>query len=106
MDRLSFINGTTVSATDVRKHWSKIVQSIKANHRPVFVCTNKTSEAVVISFKEFQNMQKIVEAAHREQLGQQMVCDVLDISELTDQPIKHMVLNKTGVFEQVKENEK
>ena len=99
MYRLSFINGTTVSATDVRKHWSKIVRRVKANHRPVFVCTHNTPEAVVLSFKEFQNMQEIIETAQHEQLGQQMVCDLLDISQLTDQPIKHIVLNKTGVFE-------
>jgi antitoxin YefM len=84
MYRLSFINGTTVSAIDVRKHWSKIVRRVKANHRPVFVCTNNTPEAVVLSFKEFQNMQEIIETAQHEQLGQQMVCDLLDISQLTD----------------------
>ena len=55
---------------------------------------------LVLSSEESQNMQEIPEAAHREQLGQQMVGDLLDISELTDQPIKHMVLNKTGVFEE------
>ena len=100
MYRLTFINGAMVSATDVRKHWSRIVQSVKNNHKPVFVCTNNTPEAVVLSFEEFQNMQAIVDAAHREQLGQQMVCDLLDIAQLTDQPIKNMVLNKKGVFEE------
>lgn len=103
MDGLTFINGATVSATDVRKSWSKIVQNIKDNHKPVFVCTNNTPEAVVPSFEEFQNMQKIVEAARREQLGQQMVCDLLDIAQLTGQPIKHMLLNKKGVFEETEE---
>lgn len=100
MSGLTFINGATVSATDVRKSWSKIVQSVKDNHKPVFVCTNNTPEAVVLSFEEFQNMQEIVEAARREQLGQQMVCDLLDIAQLTGQPIKHMLLNKHGVFEE------
>ena len=61
---------------------------------PVFVCRNNTPEAVVLSFEEFQNMQEIVEAARREQFGQQMVCDLLDIAQLTDQPIKPMLLNK------------
>lgn len=98
MNKLTFINGATVSATDVRKHWSTIVQSVKDNHKPVFVCTNNTPEAVVLSFEEFQNMQEIVEAAHREQLGQQMVCDLLEIAELTNQPIKRMHLNSDGVF--------
>nr|WP_252151800.1 hypothetical protein [Acinetobacter sp. ANC 4862] len=61
---------------------------------------------LVLSSEESQNMQEIPEAAHREQLGQQMVGDLLDISELTDQPIKHMVLNKTGVFEEAEGQEK
>ena len=47
MYRLTFINGAMVSATDVRKHWSRIVQSVKNNHKPVFVYTNNTPEAVV-----------------------------------------------------------
>ena len=101
MNVLTFINGATVSATDVRKSWSKIVQGVKENHKPVFVCTNNTPEAVVLSFEEFQNMQEIVENARREQLGQQMVCDLLDIAELTERPIKHMRLNASGVFEKV-----
>ena len=100
MKGLTFINGATVSATDVRKSWSKIVQAVIDSHKPVFVCTNNTPEAVVLSFEEFQNMQEIVEAARREQFGQQMVCDLLDIAQLTDQPIKHMLLNKKGVFEE------
>ena len=100
MKGLTFINGATVSATDVRKSWSKIVQGVKDSHKPVFVCRNNTPEAVVLSFEEFQNMQEIVEAARREQLGQQMVCDLLDIAQLTGQPIKHMLLNKKGVFEE------
>ena len=101
MKGLTFIDGATVSATDVRKSWSKIVQVVKDSHKPVFVCTNNTPEAVVLSFEEFKNMQEIVEAARREQLGQQMVCDLLDIAQLTSQPIKHMLLNKKGVFEAV-----
>ncbi|MFN3288965.1 MAG: type II toxin-antitoxin system Phd/YefM family antitoxin [Acinetobacter sp.] len=100
MKGLTFIDGATVSTTDVRKSWSKIVQVVKDSHKPVFVCTNNTPEAVVLSFEEFQNMQEIVEAARREQLGQQMVCDLLDIAQLTGQPIKPMLLNKKGVFEE------
>lgn len=101
MEVLTFINGATVSATDVRKSWSKIVQGVKSSHKPVFVCTNNTPEAVVISVEEFQNMQDIVEAFRREQLGQQMVSDLLEISELINQPVKTMVLNANGVFEEV-----
>lgn len=99
MEKLTFINGATVSVTDVRKYWSKIVQCVKNTHKPVFVCTNNTPEAVILSFEEFQNLQEIIEATRREQLGQQMVCDLLDIAQLTAQPIKHMILNKEGVFE-------
>ena len=101
INRLSFINCTIISATDVSKNQNKIIQSTKANHRPVFVYTNNTPEAVILSLNDFQNMKKIVETAQREQLGQQMVCDLLDIFLLTDQPIKKMVLNKLGVFEEV-----
>ena len=104
MSVLTFIDGATVSATDVRKSWSKIVQSIKENHKPVFVCTNNKPEAVVLSFEEFQNMQEIVESARREMLGQQMIADLLDIAELTGRPIKHMRLNASGVFEKQKGN--
>lgn len=53
--------------------------------------------------KEFQKMQEIVEAAEREKLGQKMVSDLLEIAELTGQPIKHMVLNSHGVFVEVEE---
>jgi len=102
MNGLTFINGATVSATDVRKSWSKIVQGVKDNHKPVFVCTNNTPEAVVLSVEDFQNMQEIVETFRREQLGQQMASDLLDIAQLTNQPIKTMVLNSKGVFEEAK----
>lgn len=37
-----------------------------------------------------------------ETLEQQMLADLLDISELTQQPIKKMYLNANGVFEEVK----
>ncbi len=55
---------------------------------------------LVLSFEDFQNMQEIVEAARREQLGQQMVGDLLEIAKLTNQPIKQMLLNEKGVFEE------
>ena len=100
MGRLTFIHGATVSATDVRKSWSKIVQCVKDSHKPVFVYTKNAPEAVVLSFEEFQNMQEIVEAVRREQLGQQMVADLLEIAKLTNQPIKQMLLNEKGVFEE------
>ena len=72
----------------------------------MFVCTNNTPEVTILNFEEFKNMQEIIEAARREQLGQQMVCDLLDIAQLTGQPIKHMLLNPKGVFEEVNGQEK
>ncbi|RSO54753.1 type II toxin-antitoxin system Phd/YefM family antitoxin [Acinetobacter lactucae] len=102
MNRLTFINGATVSATDVRKSWNKIVQGVKDSNKPVFVYNHNRPEAVVLSFAEFQTMQEIVETARRQQLGQQMVCDLLDIAQFTGQPIKHMLLNPKGEFEEAK----
>jgi hypothetical protein len=31
-----------------------------------------------------------------------MVCNLLDIAQLTDQPIKHMILNQERAFEEMK----
>ena len=89
--------------SNIHKSWRKITQCIKNSHKPIFVCTNNTPEATVLNFEEFKNMQEIIEAARREQLGQQMVCDLLDIAQLTGQPIKHMLLNPIGVFEEAKD---
>lgn len=36
-------------------------------------------------------------------LEQQMIADLLEIAELTQQPIKKMSLNNNGVFEELKE---
>ncbi|WP_425919377.1 hypothetical protein [Acinetobacter sp. TSRC1-2] len=38
----------------------------------------------------------------REALGKQMVSDLLEIAQLTQQPIKEMRSNANGVFEEVK----
>ena len=89
--------------SDIQKSWRKIIQCVKNSHKPIFVCTNNTQEVTVLNFEEFKNMQEIIEAARREQLGQQMVCDLLDIAQLTGQPIKHMLLNPIGVFEEAKD---
>lgn len=83
--------------------WRKIIQCVKNSHKPIFVCANNTQEVTVLNFEEFKNMQEIIEAARREQLGQQMVCDLLDIAQLTGQPIKHMLLNPIGVVEEAKD---
>lgn len=100
MEGLTFINGATVSATSVRKNWKKIVEGVKASHKPVFVLTNNTPEAVVLSFEEFQNLERMAESARREALGQKMVSSLMEIAELTNNPIKHMVVNQNGVFEE------
>ncbi|WP_171264068.1 hypothetical protein [Acinetobacter sp. ANC 3903] len=42
------------------------------------------------------------EEKRREALGTQIVCDLLEISRLTQQPIKEIRLNTNGVFEEVK----
>ena len=89
--------------SDIHKSWRKIIQCVKNSHKPIFVCTNNTPEVIILNFEEFKNMQEIIEAARREQLGQQMVCDLLDIAQLTGQPIKHMLLNPIGVFEEAKD---
>ncbi len=44
------------------------------SHKPVFVYTKNTPEAVVLSFEEFQKCRKLLKP-WREQLGQQMVYD-------------------------------
>jgi hypothetical protein len=31
-----------------------------------------------------------------------MVCNLLDIAQLAGQPIKHMILNPAGAFEEIK----
>lgn len=80
----------------------KIIKNIKKNYQPVFVYTDHKLETAVLSLKKFHNLQEIIEAAQREQLGRQMVCNLLDIAQLTDQPIKHMILNQEGAFEEMK----
>lgn len=42
------------------------------------------------------------EEKRRDALGKQIVCDLLEIARLTQQPIKKMRLNTNGVFEEVK----
>lgn len=88
--------------SDIHKSWRNVIQCNKNSHKPIFVYTNNTPEVTVLNFEKSKNMQKIIEAARREQLGQQMVYDLLDIAQLTSQPIKHMLLNSIGVFEEAK----
>jgi len=92
MDNLNFINGATVSATDVRKSWTKIVKGVKESKRPVFVFTNNVPEAVVLDFEEYQAIEKELEAARREELGRQMLADLLEISELENKPITPLMV--------------
>lgn len=82
MNILHQINGAMVSATDVRKSWTKIVQGVKDSHKPVFVFINNKSEAVVLSDEDFQAMQLELEMARREEFGRQMVADLLEYLHL------------------------
>lgn len=102
MNSLTFVNGATVSATDVRKSWTKIVQGIKQSHKPAFVYTNNTPEVVVISFEDYQTMQAELETARREQLGKQMVIDLAEISAIEGVQIPHMQADENGIFHQIK----
>ena len=101
MNILHAINGTTASATDVRKSWTKIVQGVKQTHKPVFVFTNNTPEAVVLSYEDFQAMQLELEMARKEEFGRQMVADLLEISTLENQAIPHMRADAHGIFHEV-----
>ena len=101
MNILHTINGTTASATDVRKSWTKIVQGVKQTHKPVFVFTNNTPEAVVLSYEDFQAMQLELEMARKEEFGRQMVADLLEISILEHQAIPQMRADAEGIFREV-----
>lgn len=100
MDKLAFTSSMTISSNDVSKSWEKIVQSVQNTHKPIFVYNNDMPEAVILSFDEFQRMLRIIENVDREQLGLQMVSDLAEIAQLSDQPIRHMVLNEKGFFEE------
>lgn len=101
MNILHEINGATVSETDVRKSWTKIVQGVKDSHEPVFVFTNNTPEAVVLSDEDFQAMQLELEMAHREEFGRQMVADLLEISTFENHSIPQMRADAHGIFHEV-----
>ena len=96
------IKAKIVSATDVQKNWTKIIQHLKDGLEPIFVCTDSVPDAVILSFDEFQKLQEIIEFAHREQFGQTIANDLIDLAKLTHQPIKRMYLNTDSVFEEIK----
>ena len=100
MDKLAFTSSMTISSNDVSKSWEKIVQSVQNTHKHIFVYKNDIPEAVILSFDEFQRMLRIIENVDREQLGLQMVSDLVEIAQLSDQPIRHMILNEKGFFEE------
>jgi antitoxin YefM len=102
MDKLNYINGATVSATDVRKSWTKIVKGVQTSHKPIYVFTNNTPEAVVLSYEDFQAMQTELELARRELFGRQMIADLIDIAELENDPIAHMQADESAVFHEAK----
>lgn len=101
MHTLNYISGATVTATDVRKSWTSIVNSVKASHQPAFVFTNNSPEAVVLSFDSYQAMRQELEQARRERLGKQMVADLLSIAKLENTPIKAMKADSQGVFHEM-----
>lgn len=105
MNTLHYINGATVTATDVRKSWTKIVNSVKTTHQPAFVFTNNVPEAVVLSFDTYQALQNELEMARRNLLGKQMTMDLLEIAELEDRTIPRMKADENGVFRPVEEKE-
>lgn len=96
--QLNYISGAAVSATDVRKSWSRIVKGVKSSQQPVYVFTNNTPEAVVLSYESYQAMQAELERARREALGQQMTADLFEIAELENRPIIHSKVAEDGVF--------
>lgn len=98
MQTLNYIHGATVTATDVRKSWTKIVNSVKSTRQPAFVFTNNTPEAVVLSFETYQAIQTELEQARRTALSSQMTADLLEISRLTQTPIPRMQADSHGVF--------
>lgn len=98
MMHLNYINGAAVSATDVRKSWSKIVAGVKSSQQPVYVFTNNTPEAVVLSYDNYQAMQLELEQARRKALGQQMAADLQEIAELEEHSIPHRKVAEDGVF--------
>lgn len=98
MMHLNYINGAAVSATDVRKSWSKIVAGVKSSQQPVYVFTNNTPEAVVLSYDNYQAIQLELEQARRQALGQQMATDLLEIAELEEHSIPHSKVAEDGIF--------
>lgn len=102
MSALNFINGATVTATDVRKAWSKIVAGVKETHKPAYVFTNNVPEAVVLSYDSYQSMQAELEQARRDALGRQMATDLLAIAEQEGSGIPKMQVDEQGVFYEVK----
>lgn len=103
MSTLNFINGATVTATDVRKAWSKIVAEVKETHKPAYVFTNNVPEAVVLSYESYQSMQAELEQARRDALGKQMTADLLAMAKQEGQNIPKMQANKQGVFHELNE---
>lgn len=101
MDIINYINGATVTATDVRKSWTKIVHSVKATQQPAFVFTNNIPEAVVLSFDTYQAMQSELELARNNALSRQMTADLLEIANLEKIPIPRMKADSKGVFREV-----
>lgn len=104
MTGLNFISGATVTATDVRKSWTRVLQGVKESHQPAFVFTNNTPEAVVLSYEAYKGMAEELEKLRREKLGQQMLADLQIIAELSDEPMTKMQTDEAGVFRPQQDN--
>lgn len=104
MTTLNYINGATVTVTDVRKSWTKIVNSVKATHQPAFVFTNNVPEAVVLSFDTYQALQQELTLARNNLLANQMTADLLQIAEFENTPITRMRADSNGIFREISAN--
>lgn len=71
------------------------------NYNYYFVCS-KQNHKYLYTESFLKNIQKLKECNYRELLGQQMVENLMKIAKLLNKPIKKMVLNANGIFEEEK----
>lgn len=98
MENLNFINGATVTATDVRKSWKQIVEGVKESKKPVYVYTNNKPEAVVLDVEEYRALEQQAKKAMREEAGRQLsetYRQFMKDQNLVAQPMK---VAEDGVF--------
>lgn len=104
MDKLNDKDIWTISETDIRNSWPKIVQYLKTKHSPVFISSDNTAvpELVILSYEDYQVLQVAFEEAYREKLGKEMGAASLRIAELENRPIPYMAVGEDGIFREVK----